>query len=42
MEGNQNKTTDCFVEDLSLVIPQGEYTGYIWMSDETTCKVFKN
>lgn len=42
MKGNRNKTTDCLVEDLSLVIPQGEYTGYIWMSDETTCKVFKN
>lgn len=42
MGENQNKTTDCLVENLSLVIPQGKYTGYIWMSDETTCKVFNN
>lgn len=28
-------------DNLSLVIPQGKYTGYLWESDSVTCKIFK-
>lgn len=50
-QNKTNKTADYLVDNLSLVISQEtqslskeelKYTGYIWMSDKVTCKVFKN